>query len=98
MAGKRKEGVFSITELSEEARKRVLEEWRYKIWDQHDSDWLSETFKEILSERGFSNPEVCWSLSSCQGDGVAFWGNLYPSDLFKWIFSGDKQAKPFVKE
>lgn len=100
MPGKREreEGVFSINELSPEARKRVLEEWRYKIWGQHDSDWLSETFKEILSERGFMDPKVYWSLSSCQGDGVAFEGYLLPPDFFKWIFSGDPKAKPFVKQ
>lgn len=98
MPGKRKEGVFSINELSPEARKRVLEEWRYKIWDQVDSDQLSEDFKQILSERGFSKPEVCWGLGHCQGDGVAFWGRIDPPGFFKWIFSGEKQAKPFVKK
>lgn len=98
MPGKREEGVYSITELSPSARKRVLEEWRYKIWDQNDSDWLGEDFKETLSERGFSNPKVYWSLNGCQGDGVAFEGNLDASDFFKWIFSGDEHAKPFTKE
>lgn len=99
MPPKRKqEGVYSILELSPEARERVLEKWRYEIFDQHSSDQLSETFKEILSERGFSNPEVCWSLSSCQGDGVAFWGPFYLKDFFKWVFSGEKAAIPFVRE
>lgn len=102
MAGKRKpgreEGVFSIKELSPEVRKRVLEDWRYKIWDQHDSDWLGETFQEILSERGFSDPKVYWSLNGCQGDGVAFEGHLDAPEFFKWIFSGDKRAKPFQKQ
>lgn len=95
---KREEGVYSIKELSPEVRKRVLDKWRYVIWDQNDSDFLTDEFKEILSERGFSNPEVCWSLSSSQGDGVAFWGSIDPTDFFKWIFSGEKKAKPFVKE
>lgn len=92
------EKVYSITELSEEARKRVLEKWRYEIWDDYDSDQLSDDFKEILSERGFTDPDVCWSLGHCQRDGVAFWGHLDAPEFFKWIFSGDKRAKPFAKQ
>lgn len=98
MPGKRKKGVYSIKELSPETRKRVLDKWRYEIWDQHDSDFLSETFQEILSERGFSEPDVCWSLGYCQGDGVAFKGTIDAADFFKWVFSGEKQAKRFVGE
>jgi hypothetical protein len=98
MPGKRGEGVYSIKELSPSARNRVLDKWRYEIWDDTDSDNLSADFKETLSERGFSNPDVCWGLSYSQGDGVAFWGTLHAVDLFKWIFSGDKRAKPFVKQ
>lgn len=101
MPPKRKqEGVYSILELSPEARDRAIDRWREKgrAWDGHDSEQLSEDFEGILSERGFSDPKTCWSLSSSQGDGVAFWGHLRLPDFFKWVFSGEKAAQPFVKE
>lgn len=98
MPEKRREGVFSIRELPEEVQKRVLDRWRYKIWDDHDSQVLTGEFKRILSERGFTNPEVCWSLSYSQGDGMAFWGRIDPQDFFKWVFSGAPFAKPYKKE
>ena len=51
------------------------EVWREKgwAWDEHDSDQLTETFRDELWERyGIEGADVNWSLSSCQGDGVAF--------------------------
>lgn len=95
MAG---EGAFSIRELPDRVRKRVLDKWRYELWDQHDSEQLTEDFKEILQQRGMVDPELYWSLSYCQGDGVAWKGSLDLHDFFKWIFSGDEHARPFVKD
>ena len=46
-----------------------------------------------LAERGFPNVEVFWSLGYCQGDGVAFYGSVYPEDLKE----KDADAKKFIE-
>ncbi len=57
-------------------------------WD--DAAVLTEDFKMQLAERGFPDVEVFWSLGYCQGDGVAFYGSVYPTDL--------KQKDPNAKK
>ena len=62
-------------ELSEAAQVRAREVWREKgwTWDEHDSEQLTETFREELWEKyGIEGADVNWSLGWCQGDGVAF--------------------------
>jgi hypothetical protein len=46
-----------------------------------DAEFLTEDFKAQLAERGFEETEVYWSLGYCQGDGVAFYGRVYPESL-----------------
>ena len=60
-------------------------------WD--DAAMLTEEFKMQLAERGFPDVKVFWSLGYCQGDGVAFYGNVYPEDLKE----KDPQAKEFIE-
>ena len=54
---------------------------------------LAEDFKMQLTERGFPETEVFWSLGYCQGDSVAFYGKVYPEDLKE----KDPQAKEFIE-
>ncbi len=60
-------------------------------WD--DAAILTEDFKIQLAERGFPEMEVFWSLGYCQGDGVAFYGSVYPKDLKE----KDPEAKRFIE-
>lgn len=60
-------------------------------WD--DAAILTEDFKLQLAERGFPEVEVFWSLGYCQGDGVAFYGSVYPADLKE----KDPEAKKFIE-
>ena len=60
-------------------------------WD--DAANLTEDFKMQLAERGFADVEVFWSLGYCQGDGVAFYGSVYPTDLKE----KDPNAKKFIE-
>jgi hypothetical protein len=62
-------------------------------FDYDDAAILSEDFKIQLAERGFSDVKVFWSLGYCQGDGVAFYGSVYPEDLKE----KDPQAAKFIK-
>jgi hypothetical protein len=78
--------VFSFEELAPEVQKKVIERYRNKesfCWDSCDSDNLTEYFREKAKDGGFDDDvKVLWSLSSCQGDGVAFEGDYKITDSF----------------
>ena len=61
-------------------------------WD--DAAMLTEDFKMQLAERGYPDVKVFWSLGYCQGDGVAFYGSVYPEDLKE----RDPQVEKFIME
>lgn len=86
--------LYKYDELSDKAKEKAREDWVNKGfgWDNHDSDQLTDTFKELLIEKGFEKGvDVFWSLSSSQGDGVAFKGSI---DVPKYIRAG-KLTKEF---
>jgi hypothetical protein len=60
--------------LKPEARKRALQ----KIQDslEIEPELLTEYFQTLLDDRGLPGLDCYWSLSCCQGDGVAFYGKL----------------------
>lgn len=62
-------------------------------FDYDDAAILSEDFKIQLAERGLPEVKVFWSLGYCQGDGVAFYGSVYPEDLKE----KDPQAAKFIE-
>jgi hypothetical protein len=87
-------------ELSEEAKARAREVWRETAWDSVDSELLTEQFAEALEyEFGIEarthpvkyatvtryEPEIEWSLSYCQGDGVSFQADV---DIEKIVAHG----------
>lgn len=76
--------VYHFEELSEQAKKKAIEDFRRRgTWEQWDNDVLSEYFKERLMEYGFySDVRIEFSLGYCQGDGVAFYGEI---DFSIWL-------------
>lgn len=82
-------------ELSKSAQGAAIKEEREvgERFDWDDAAILTEDFKMQLAERGFSDVAVFWSLGYCQGDGVAFYGSLYPTDLKE----KDPDAKKFIE-
>jgi hypothetical protein len=76
--------VYYFEELNEEAKKKAIEDFRRRgTWKQWDNENLSKYFKERLREYGFYNDvQIEFSLGYCQGDGVAFYGEIYFS---KWL-------------
>lgn len=69
--------VYTFEELSEKAQAFAVEkekEDRYS--DSLYSDMLKESFENILNEKHLPNETIEFSLSYCQGDGVAFYGKL----------------------
>lgn len=82
-------------ELNRQAQDAAVAEEREQPerFDWDDAAILTEDFKMQLAERGFPETEVFWSLGYCQGDGVAFYGSVYPEDLKE----KDPNAKEFIE-
>lgn len=79
---------YKFSELSKEAQKKAIEDWRDAghAFDDSDAHFLTEQFERDLEEKGFSGSRkqwVYWSLGYCQGDGVCFEGSVDPEVLFK---------------
>ncbi len=90
MPRKHEELVYTFEELSDAAKKKALDYYRNLQHEHFDSDNLTDQFKDLLKERGFSERvEVWWSLGSCQGDGVAFSGSIRLEEFFKWAGSDE---------
>ncbi len=76
---------YKFDELSPEAKKRAIEQWREKgwAWDQSDTETLTEEFKNDLESLGLPHDNVHWQLSYAQGDGVAFEGQINVKEYLK---------------
>ena len=79
----RPKGLRFFSELSQEAQGLAVAGERDdpKRFDWDDAGFLTEDFKTQLTELGFEEAEVYWSLGYCQGDGVAFYGRVYAESL-----------------
>jgi hypothetical protein len=78
--------VFNFSELEPKVQERVIRRYREHdswCWDSVDSDNLTEHLRDKAITGGFdSDVKVLWSLSNCQGDGVAFEGEYKITDNF----------------
>lgn len=82
--------VYEFSELSGKAKARAIRDLRDS--GMNDVDRLTDIFKDDLQNHyGLGELEVCWSLGSQQGDGVAFWG---PVNI-KAFVQADMGAKEF---
>lgn len=93
-AKKRPKGLRFFDELNDKAREFAVSEEQTsgERFDWDDAQFLTEDFKHELTERGFCDVEVYWSLGYCQGDGVAFYGRVWASDLKE----KDERAKVLI--
>jgi len=89
------ETVFLLGELSDTAREKALEKMRMVLYNNIDSSQITDHLngelysaltgtydgeiskKELIKRVGLT---IEWSLSHCQGDGVAIYGTLYSSN------------------
>ena len=75
---------YSYSELSDKAKEKV------KQWYLHDLNIRDEIFHDDIKQYLYeefqrSDLEVCYSLSSCQGDGLNIYGKLKLYDFVeKW--------------
>ena len=78
--------IYGFNELSPETQQKVIEEY-YTSGDafgEFDADNLTDYFRRELNGVGFtSEVDIEWSLSNCQGDGVAFYGLIDTTTLLE---------------
>lgn len=74
---------YQYTELGDKAKKKALQVMQDAEAEHGDcSGFISDHFTERLDDLGYPTDRIEFSLSSCQGDGVAFYGTLLLSDTF----------------
>ena len=101
------ETVFLLGELSDTAREKAIEKMRMALYDNIDSSQITEHLngelysaltgtydghidtKELSKRVGLT---IEWSLSHCQGDGVAIYGTLNRSDALNVNWGGADNA------
>jgi hypothetical protein len=66
--------LYSFEELSTEAQERAVAE--YVETAEFDTESMTDGMQYELGEYGLSDMELNYSLSNCQGDGVAFYGDV----------------------
>lgn len=90
----RPKGLRFFSELNGEAQEFAVscERDNPARFDWDDAEFLTEDFKAQLTVFGFEETEVYWNLGYCQGDGVAFYGRVYPESLKE----KDCQAKRLI--
>ena len=79
--------IYQLEELSKEAKERAIE-WYRDIIDRDfsfESEMITEDFQYELQKLYYPSDNVEWSLSYCQGDGVAFYGHINKDDLYKIV-------------
>lgn len=75
--------LYSICELEPKAKQKALDKLRQsELESGFVSDMVSEHFENTLEDRGL-DLKARWSLSHCQGDGVAFEGSLSKDDILR---------------
>jgi uncharacterized protein YjbJ (UPF0337 family) len=72
-----KVNLYSVKELTGKAKDRAIEAGRQWHNETFDADNMTEQLQDHAKEKfGVVTDECMWSISFCQGDGVAFYGNL----------------------
>jgi hypothetical protein len=76
--------LYKYSELPEEVKEKVRDWYRgiqHELGDYTQA--VSEFFRRELQTLGYPTKQVYWSLSNCQGDGMAFYGPIDRENLPK---------------
>lgn len=75
--------IYTYSELSAKAKQAALDWFHRGMMNGRNeyADRVTESFTNGLEERGLSTLKCHWSLSYCQGDGVAFYGRIDPTEF-----------------
>jgi hypothetical protein len=89
--------VYSFSELSKEAQKKAIKQYRESNEFEIDLDSDLENLKLMLIEKGYENPKIFFSHSYSQGDGACFTANVTDNAIFRLI-SENKEAFPILSK
>lgn len=79
--------IYSLDELSEEARRKALDDFKSKTMEWIDLDSETSEMKRLLEMFGFNDVKVYYSGFWSQGDGASFTGS------YKHVVGGLKAVK-----
>lgn len=75
--------VYKYAELDDKVKARLRESYVRERANETNEFDLKDAFAERLEAKGYPTDKIQWSLSSSQGDGVAFYGKVTPECLAK---------------
>lgn len=81
--------VYKFDELSKEVQEKAINKYRESIEWSIESEDITSNFKYTLDELGLPTDDVEWSLSHCQGDGVAFYGYVDMPRVARRLLEGE---------
>lgn len=68
---------YTFDELSDDVKEKVIEKFREDKYEYLDISWFSDDCTHHLSEQGFIDTKLQYSLGNCQGDGLSFEADEY---------------------
>ncbi len=77
--------VFRYEELDAKVKEKIRDQYRRDQSEEVNEHFLKDRFIEVLEEKGYPTSDIHWSLSSSQGDGVAFYGKVDTDGLAKIV-------------
>jgi hypothetical protein len=84
--------LYDIKELKKDARDKAIEYLRTHEYFGVDSRAIEAAFVTVLNEYGLPTDNIEFSLGWCQGDGVAFYGDIDLKKLLKRTGQYDRWA------
>lgn len=84
---------YSFDELSDKAKKKAVAILQQSESENLPTEFITEVLAEKLEDTGYPSDKISWSLSCCQGDGVAFTGRIDLDLVVPRLFKGDKAAR-----
>lgn len=83
--------IYKFEELSDDAKKNAIDKNR-DFYDDILSENILEYYEGELLELGYPTDDICFDLGYCQGDGMAFYGDV---DLEKILTTRVSELEEF---
>jgi len=85
--------LYEFSELTEEVQKKLIKRFKENIDINFEMDLFQDDCVEQITEAGFTNPKIRYSLSYSQGDGLSFSADNYTKlkELFIQVLGVNKE-------
>lgn len=75
--------LYNFEELDEKAKEKARDWFKKDGLEEYQIEDITESFQYKLEQLGLPTEDVRWRLSCCQGDGVAFYGEVDIEEYLK---------------